>query len=155
MNISPPVGTIIRRRPWVSRRLFPQAAEVIFKGTADLFHSRHFISLYRPTSGLSTVEGKSREREAETKKEREKERGWTGKAGAKGGRLEKRAISFLQKLGADSSARIPFLRDGISKEIRRSPLVGSDDFLFPVPPRLLGRSSFPASTTDDALMTVA
>lgn len=79
----------------MSRRLFPQAAEVIFKGTADLFQPRHFISLYRPTSGLSTVEGKKqgkRDRDKERERERGSGNGWRGK-GREG--LEKKGHLIL------------------------------------------------------------
>lgn len=130
------------RRSSSSRRLFLQAAEVIFKGTADLFRSGHFISLYRLTSGLLTVEKKQRERENERQGGRDKERD----------DKKKRAVRLVsRKSAADSSARIPFLHveSRRTSSLRRGLSLAPDDFHS-------SSSSGPrASTEDDALMTVA
>lgn len=113
---------------------------VIFKGTADLFYSRHFISLYRPTSELFTVEGKAeRKREGErVKKKRAISRSLS--------------LSLAERSGADSSARISFLHVESRRKSTVASLVGSDNFLFPF---FMIRGKFPANATDDALMTVA
>lgn len=111
---------------------------VIFKGTADLFHSRHFISLYRPTSELFTVEGKAeRKREGERVKKK---------------RAISRSLSLAERSDADSSARISFLHVESRRKSTVASLVGSDNFLFPF---FMIRGKFPANATDDALMTVA
>lgn len=127
------------RRSNSSRRLFLQAAEVIFKGTADLFHPRHFISLYRPTSGLLTVEGKSSKRGNERGGGENKERD-----------DKKRAIRlFSRKSAANSSARILFLHveSRRTSSPRRGLSLASDDFL--------SSSSSRRAEDDATLMTVA
>lgn len=108
------------RRSSSSRRLFLQAAEVIFKGTADLFRSRHFISLYRLTSGLLTVEKKQQEREREREAGREGQRERDDKKKkSRPPRLAGKRRRFFRKNSLPSR--------GISKDVLSAPrsLVGS------------------------------
>lgn len=130
------------RRSSSSRRLFLQAAEVIFKGTADLFRSGHFISLYRLTSGLLTVEKKQQERENERQGGRNKERDDKKKEPSASSRGKAPQI-------------LPQEFPSFTWNLEGRPLCAAVSRWLPDDFHSSSSSGPRASTEDDALMTVA